>query len=121
VPFSNTSARSHASITGAYAAIARFPGSAREGSAGGASGPSASRYFLTVRQFSRVSRAISEIVASACRSALNRRSSSRRSASSTIASPREDHPSRHRLSVVTLRYQPTRRNLCTFTRTYLCT
>jgi hypothetical protein len=28
VPFSSTSARSHASITGAYAAIARFPASA---------------------------------------------------------------------------------------------
>jgi hypothetical protein len=42
---------------------------------------------LTVRQFSPVSRAISEMLTSARRSALNRRSSSHRYASSTTSSP----------------------------------
>jgi hypothetical protein len=86
VPFSSTSARSHASITGAYAAITGFPWPARAdgaGGTGGTAGPPASRYFLAVRQFSPVSRAISEMLAPACRSTPNRRSSSHRSASST--------------------------------------
>ena len=56
---------------------------ARARAAPAAAGPSSSRYFLTVRQFSPVSRAISEMLAPASRSALNRRSSSHRSASST--------------------------------------
>src|SRR6266702_2736931 len=124
VPFSSNPARSHASITGAYAAIVCFPGAARGGGAGGEAGPSASRYFLTVRQLSPVSRAISEMLTSACRSALNRRSSSHRSASSTNPQPppREDQPIKATGSQLS-RCVTSRRaaRLCTFARTWLCT
>src|SRR5258708_29690774 len=94
VPFSRISARSHASITGAYAVMTCFPRLVVGGGSGGTAGPSSSRYFLTVRQFSPVSRAISEKVAPDWRSALNRRSSSHRSASSTTRQPpaRDHHP-----------------------------
>src|SRR3984957_699610 len=94
VPLSRISARSHASITGAYAVMDCLPRLALGGGSGGAAGPSSSRYFLTVRQFSPVSRAISEKVAPDWRSALNRRSSSHRSASSTTRQPpaRDHHP-----------------------------
>src|ERR1700761_4085703 len=94
VPFSRISARSHASITGAYAVMACLPRLALGGGPGGTAGPSSSRYFLTVRQFSPVSRAISEKVAPDWRSDLNRRSSSHRSASSTTRQPpaRDHHP-----------------------------
>src|SRR6266702_1251721 len=124
VPFSSNPARSHASITGAYAAIVCFPGAARGGGAGGEAGPSASRYFLTVRQLSPVSRAISEMLTSACRSALNRRSSRHRSASSTNPQPppREDQPIKATGSQLS-RCVTSRRaaRLCTFARTWLCT
>src|SRR5579863_5997855 len=90
VPFSKISARSHASITGAYAVMTCLPRLALGGGSGGATGPSSSRYFLTVRQFSPVSRAISDRLAPDSRSALNRRSSSHRSASSTTRQP-PDH------------------------------
>src|ERR1700722_15639745 len=94
VPLSRISARSHASITGAYAVMDCLPRLALGGGSGGPAGPSSSRYFLTVRQFSPVSRAISEKVAPDWRSALNRRSSSHRSASSTTRQPpaRDHHP-----------------------------
>ncbi len=122
VPLSRISARSHASITGAYAVMACLPRLALGGGSGGTAGPSSSRYFLTVRQFSPVSRAISEKVAPDWRSALNRRSSPPLRFQYHPAAPaRDHHPNTGEAPPITNSYQATRRDLCTFTCTQLCT